>query len=99
MSEPQRRIVGTRALRIEDPALLRGQGQFADDIDLPGLRHAAFVRSPHAHAAIRSIDVSAATRVAGVRAVLVAADLQRVLPALRMPLGFPTKSLPGDITP
>ncbi len=96
---PKRRVVGARARRIEDPALLRGQGQFADDIDLPGLLHAAFVRSPHAHARIRRIDKSAALKVAGVRAVLSAEDLQQVLPALRMPLGFPTKALPKDITP
>lgn len=95
----ERRVVGTRARRIEDPALLRGQGQFADDIDLPGLYHAAFVRSPHAHARIRGIDTAAALRVPGVVAVFVADDLKRVLSSLRMPLGFPTKALPKDITP
>ena len=47
-------IVGTRTLRIEDPRLLRGAGRYAADIELPGMLHAAFVRSPHAHALIRN---------------------------------------------
>ena len=44
---------GARITRLEDPALLTGQGRFVDDIELPGVLHAAFVRSPHAHARIR----------------------------------------------
>ena len=44
------RVVGTKARRIEDPALLRGKGRFLNDISLPGELHAAFVRSHHAHA-------------------------------------------------
>jgi aerobic carbon-monoxide dehydrogenase large subunit len=40
---------GARIARLEDPALLTGQGRFVDDIELSGVLHAAFVRSPHAH--------------------------------------------------
>ena len=47
---------GARVARLEDPTLLTGRGRFVDDIRLAGALHACFVRSPHAHAAIRSID-------------------------------------------
>jgi 2-furoyl-CoA dehydrogenase large subunit len=64
--------------RREDAALLTGAGRFADDLGVrPGTLHAAFVRSPHAHARIRSIDVSAALAVPGVRTVLLGADVKR----------------------
>jgi carbon-monoxide dehydrogenase large subunit len=90
------RIVGTRAKRIEDPRLLRGAGRFAADIALPGMLHAAFVRSPHAHALIRSIDAAAARQIA---TVFTATELEQAGVHLRMPLGFPSTSLPDDITP
>ena len=93
------RVVGQRARRIEDPALLRGRGRFCDDITLPGMLHAAFVRSQHAHALLRSIDVGAALAVPGVAAVYTAATIAPALTRLRMPLGFPTTALPQDITP
>ena len=51
---------GARVARLEDPTLLTGRGRFVDDIRLAGALHACFVRSPQAHAAIRSIDASAA---------------------------------------
>ena len=93
------RTVGTRARRIEDPRLLRGAGRFAADIALPGLLHAAFVRSPHAHAVIRSIDTSLASKMSGVAAVYTAENLESAGVRLRMPLGFPSTSLPDNITP
>src|SRR5438128_7678379 len=61
--------------RNEDPRLLRGLGSFVDDIDPPGVLHAAILRSPYGHARIGAIDVSAARTLAGVRAVYTAADL------------------------
>src|SRR5262249_19045453 len=70
------RYTGARVKRIEDPRLLRGRGRFIDDIVLPRMLHAAFVRSPHAHAAVRHIDAAHARRVEGVVAVLAAADLE-----------------------
>ncbi len=69
------KLFGARIARLEDPALLTGRGRFVDDIRLPGMLHAAFVRSPHAHARIRSIDAAPARALPGVRAVLGADDL------------------------
>src|SRR3954462_11764994 len=69
------RYVGTRVNRVEDARLLTGRGTYVDDISLPGMLHAYFVRSPHARAAIRSIDASAALALDGVHAVFTAADL------------------------
>src|SRR5438105_13258315 len=89
-------IVGTRTRRIEDPRLLRGAGRYAADIQLPGMLHAAFVRSPHAHALIRNIDARAAREMA---TVFTAADLEQAGVRLRMPLGFPSATLPENITP
>jgi carbon-monoxide dehydrogenase large subunit len=99
MSAEATRHIGRRVARIEDPALLRGAGRFLDDIPMPGLLHAAFVRSPHAHARIASIDASAARAMPGVAAVYAAADIARGLTRLRMPLGFPVTNLPERITP
>ncbi len=66
--------IGQALPRKEDWRLVTGQGQFADDLDLPGALHAAFVRSPHAHANIRALDSTAALAQAGVVAVLSAQD-------------------------
>jgi 2-furoyl-CoA dehydrogenase large subunit len=68
--------VGQRVLRIEDEALLRGQGRFMDDIEpVPHARHAAIVRSPFAHARIDAIDPSAALELPGVLGVLTGDDV------------------------
>jgi len=69
------RQFGARVKRLEDPALLTGRGRFVDDVKLPGTLEACFVRSPYAHAKIRSIDISAALALPGVHAVLTAGDL------------------------
>ena len=61
--------------RREDPRLITGTGEFVDDLRVPGCLHAAFVRSPHAHARVGGIDVSAALKAPGVAAVFTAADL------------------------
>jgi carbon-monoxide dehydrogenase large subunit len=66
--------IGEPVVRKEDAELLTGQGRFSDDINLPGQAYAVMVRSPHAHARIRGIDVSAAMAVPGVIAVLTGAD-------------------------
>ena len=67
--------VGQSVLRKEDAPLIIGQGRYVDDIKLPGMAFAAFVRSPHAHAAIKGIDSSAAEGMPGVVRVLTAANL------------------------
>src|SRR5262249_37827082 len=64
-----RRHVGSPVLRVEDPRFLRGQGNFLDDVALPGMLHGAFLRSPHGHARISSVDVAAAAALPGVAAV------------------------------
>ena len=56
------RYTGARIKRVEDPRLLRGRGRYVDDIVLPRMLHAAFVRSPHAHASVRGFDARPALR-------------------------------------
>lgn len=70
-----KKYVGQRITRNEDPRLLTGQALFVDDVHLPGMLHAAFLRSDYAHARILSIDVSAARQRPGVVAVYTAADM------------------------
>ncbi len=67
--------VGARVKRLEDPRLLRGDGAFVDDIHLPGMVHMAVLRSPHAHARVVSVDLTAARAAAGVLDVFAAPDL------------------------
>jgi aerobic carbon-monoxide dehydrogenase large subunit len=69
------RNFGAPIRRNEDARLLRGQALFVDDVELPGMLHAAFLRSNLAHATIRSIDASAARAREGVVAVYTAQDL------------------------
>lgn len=64
------RWIGARVKRIEDPKLLRGEGAYVGDLRLPGMVHAAFVRSPFAHARILRIDPGPALKLPGVLAVL-----------------------------
>jgi aerobic carbon-monoxide dehydrogenase large subunit len=78
-------ILGTRVIRTEDPRFLTTGGIFTDDMRLPGACHVHFVRSPVAHARIRSVDVSAALQAPGVVAAFTAADLAG-LPELAPPM-------------
>jgi len=66
--------IGAPLRRVEDRRLLTGRGRFVADIDLPGALACALLRSPHAHARIRGIDVSAAAAAPGVVAVFTGAD-------------------------
>src|SRR5213594_645058 len=77
-------LIGARIPRLEDGALLVGKGRFVDDIARPGVWHAAFVRSPHSHAAIRGIGAHDALALPGVHAVLALDDLAPVLANRRM---------------
>ena len=77
-------LIGARIPRLEDGALLVGKGRFVDDIAVAGMWHAAFVRSPHPHAAIRRIDTHAAMALPGVHAVFTLDDLAAVLANRRM---------------
>ncbi|MFB6784628.1 xanthine dehydrogenase family protein molybdopterin-binding subunit [Streptomyces sp. NPDC056352] len=69
-------LVGRSVARREDPRLLTGRGRFVDDIALPGMLHAQFVRSTVAHGEIVSVDLSAVRQVPGVVAAFTAEDLQ-----------------------
>jgi carbon-monoxide dehydrogenase large subunit len=70
-------VVGTRLPRREDPALLTGEAQFVADLAVPGVLHAALVRSPIAHARITSIDLAPALALPGVVAAFTGSDLQQ----------------------
>lgn len=92
-------VVGQSVPRLEDAALLRGKARFLDDLYAPGQLHAAFLRSPVAHAQLRRVDASVARTMPGVRAVLTLADLRPVLTSDRIPLQFRNTGLPEAITP
>ena len=63
-------ILGSSVPRKEDFRLLTGRGRYVSDLVLPNMLHAAFVRSPFAHAAVQGFDATAALAVPGVKAVL-----------------------------
>jgi carbon-monoxide dehydrogenase large subunit len=67
--------IGQPVRRVEDRRFITGRGRYLDDISRPRQAHAVFLRSPHAHARIRSIDTRAAASASGVIAVLTGADL------------------------
>ena len=67
--------IGAAVRRKEDHRFITGTGHYTADINRPGQVFAYFVRSPHAHAAIKSIDIKAAAQMPGVRAVLTGAEL------------------------
>jgi carbon-monoxide dehydrogenase large subunit len=81
-------VIGQRMLRREDPALLTGEAKFTNDLNIPGALHLAVLRSPHAHARIKSIDVAAAQAVPGVVAVYTGKDLASMW-AAPMPCAWP----------
>src|SRR5262245_38686875 len=77
-------IIGSRTLRLEDEPLLRGTGRFVDDIHIADAHHVSFLRSPHPHALIKSIDKEAALALPGVHAVLTLDDIAKVMVQRRM---------------
>jgi carbon-monoxide dehydrogenase large subunit len=77
------RYVGQHVVRKEDPRLLTGQGRYVDDHVVPGMLHAAFVRSPHARAKIKGIDSAAARALPGVHAIYTGADIARLVKPAR----------------
>lgn len=82
-------LIGARILRTEDAQLLVGRGEFVDDFRLPGMLHAAFLRSPFAHARVHSIDPDGARASPGVHAVFTANDLNPALRSTRLPMLVP----------
>jgi aerobic carbon-monoxide dehydrogenase large subunit len=92
-------FIGARTPRLEDGPLLAGRARFLDDIELPGLLHAAFLRSAQAHAAVVRVDAAAARALPGIVAVLTMEDLAPVLPHQRMPLGAAPTKATTPVTP
>src|SRR4051812_36107495 len=91
--------LGRPVARLEDASLLQGAGRFVDDIDLPGLLHACFVRSPVAHARLRGVDTAEARALPGVHAVLTYADLRPSLTCDRIPLALPVGAIRFHVDP
>ncbi len=67
--------IGQPVRREEDPRHLKGGGRFVDDVNVPGQLYAYILRSPHAHAAITSMDIAAAQAAPGVAAVFTGEDV------------------------
>ena len=84
-------VLGERIKRVEDPRFITGNGNFLDDIKLASMTHMAILRSPYAHANIRSIDVSAAKAMPGVLGVFVGADI----PYNPLPMAWPAGGSAG----
>ena len=78
--------IGAPIRRREDRRFLTGRGQFVDDVKLPNMLHAAILRSPHAHALVRSIDATAALAMAGVVAVLTYDDITEMVEPRPIPV-------------
>jgi carbon-monoxide dehydrogenase large subunit len=70
--------MGCKRKRVEDARFTQGKGNYVDDLKLPGMLHGDFVRSPHAHARVRSINSEEALKVPGVLAVITAETLKTV---------------------
>src|SRR5881409_1344641 len=87
---------GAAVRRREDPRFLRGEGRFVDDVTLPGLLHAVLLRSPHAHARIARLDVTAARAMDCVAGVFTFADLERWMKPLPL-FGAPPPGLAAAI--
>lgn len=80
------RFTGSRVHRVEDRRILIGQGRYVDDVRLPRTLHAAFVRSPMAHALVTAVDVTAGRALPGVAAVLTGTELRELVAP--MPIGL-----------
>ena len=82
LSTEEYKVVGTRPIRHDGPDKVLGRARYAADIHLAGMLHGKILRSPHAHARIKSIDASRALALPGVEAVVTAADLPEVSAAV-----------------
>jgi carbon-monoxide dehydrogenase large subunit len=92
-------LVGRSIPRVEDVRLLRGAGRYVDDIPMPDALQATFVRSPVAHGRLTGLDLAAARRATGVRAVFAYADLRELFTCDRIPLALPAGAIKFDVDP
>lgn len=92
-------FMGRSTPRVEDERLLRGNARYVDDIALPNMLHAAFLRSHVAHGRLRRLDLAAARKLPGVHAVLAYADLRPLLTGDRIPLALPSAAIKFDVDP
>lgn len=92
-------MFGEKIKRVEDPALLRGKGRYLDDIHLPNMLYAAFVRSPFAHAKVTKINALAALAADGVVAIFTLDDLRDFLTDTVMPVEQPSNALKLSASP
>jgi carbon-monoxide dehydrogenase large subunit len=93
----EERLFGKSIKRREDPRFITGRGQYVDDVKVTGMTYAAFVRSPHAHARVRSIDIAPAKAHPGVVAVFTGKDMTGVN---SLPCGWDlrrAKNIPGVV--
>ena len=74
-SDREFKVVGTRPVRHDGADKVTGLARYSADLNLPGMLHGKILRSPHAHARIKSIDTSKAEAMPGVRAVITGADI------------------------
>ena len=91
--------VGMSMKRFEDPQLLQGVGTYVEDVQLPNMLHGAVLHSPHAHARIRSIDITEAINAPGVLRVVTASDLPGTNNSLRVAPNLPDVLGPDKTTP
>jgi carbon-monoxide dehydrogenase large subunit len=94
----QAKYMGQKVLRKEDPRLLTGRGLFVDDIHLPNTAHLAFLRSPHAHARIRRLDITRAEALHGVVEVLTGTDVRDALGTVPFMAKLPDLRIPAHYT-
>src|SRR5262245_10055544 len=93
------RAVGARVKRAEDPRILTGRGRYVDDVVLPGMLHAAFLRSQVPHGRLLSVDVDEARRLPGVVAVYTGADMERLTNAGQAGAVIGMNMIPGMKSP
>ena len=86
-------VLGASVKRREDQRFITGQGRYLDDLKLPGMTYLAILRSPYAHANIRSIDTAAARAMPGVLTVLTGADV----PYNPLPMAWPAGGSSGVV--
>src|SRR5260370_178303 len=89
--------IGKPLKRKEDPRLIQGLAHYVDDLRLPERHHAVFVRRPHAHARIRSVDISKAQTAPGAVLVLTGRDVQGASGTVPAPAVIPGSMEPGGV--